>query len=162
MSNTAIHRARSSALPGQPGPLGQAVQPHLSARGRPCEQPPGGPHSWDLQGRCLWTGRVGGWRAGRWECGGLFPAREPRPAGEKRVGSSRPTWTWRPAGEGGGAWGCGGGAGRRAESLTCPDRGWLEVAPGPGRGRDRMEKHSCLPILPAATPTLSAHHYLLP
>lgn len=130
MSNTAIHRARASAL-----------------------------------GRCLWTGRVGGWRAGGWECGGLLPAREPRPAGEKRVGSrsSRPTWMWRPAGQGGGAWGCGGEAGRRAESLTCPDWEWLEVpSPGPGRGQDRMEKHSSLPILSAATPTLSAHHCLLP
>lgn len=71
MSNTAIHRARSSALPGQPGPLGQAVQPHLSARGRPCEQPPGGPHVLgpagevpvDGEGGRLEGRQVGVWRA---------------------------------------------------------------------------------------------------
>ena len=165
MSNTAIHRARASAL-GQPGPLGQAVQSQLSARGRPCEQPPGGSHVLGPAGEVPVDGEGGRLVAGGWECGGLLAAQEPRPAGEKRVDSRSSGQSQR---------GCGGqqareegpgaavGGGEEGRVLDLPKPGWLEVpSPGPGRGQDRKEKHSSLPILPAATPTLSARHCLLP
>lgn len=112
----------------------------------------------DGEGGRLEGRRVGVWRAApsaRAKASWGEESRQPLLTANVDVEASRPG-----RGRLGLRWG---GAGRRAESLTCPDRGWLEVpSPGPGRGQDRMEKHSSLPILPAATPTLSAHHCLLP
>ena len=88
--------------------------------------PPGALTSWDLQGRCLWTGRVGGW----WQVGGSVEGCSQRKS-QGQLGRKESTAAAqgqanvdveasRPGRRGPGLrW----GAGRRAESLTYPSRG---------------------------------------
>lgn len=89
---------------------------------------------------------------------GLLQEQEPRSPGEKTVSGCS---SWQHGYEGQQAreevWmGLGWGGEGRAESLTCPSQGWLEVpSPAPGGEQDRVEKHSTLPIFPEGTPTHS-------